>query len=272
MWPSDATVSWPRPGPCSWSWSARVGGWIESLTMATGGSWPVRKIPRLAPDGNPPPASKRRSLQPPVGLRVRRFLVAAMEQQMWFFGCDTTCADGNLLVRYGFKRYRLKGHRGETSRYRFHWRRSARVAAGCHDAVEDALVDLHGWCAGLHRGTCGGRGGFLYVRAGNRLGWYDAPQPPAPGEYDDDPDARGAFRLLGPRPERGFCRAAALFFAWVDDYESWIERTCGPDYRRRCHGRAPLPWLSPMEARGWLARYRQELSLATANPPENLAW
>ena len=206
----------------------------------------VPKIPRFVTGSNPPPpAGQRRDAPAPagcVGLRVRRFLVAAMEQQMWFFGCDAACADGNLLVRYGFRRYRPAGHRGESSRYRFHWCSSA-DSRSAGRADEAALVDLHGWCAGFHPRARRSPGGFLYVRAGNRLGWYDAPLPPAPGEYDDDPAARRAFRLLGRCPEPGFCRAAALFFVWVEEYESWIERTCGADYRRRCHGRAPLPWL-----------------------------
>lgn len=240
-----------------------------------GGVSSVRRIPRSFSESNGQLLVGRRrdAIVPPrcFGLRVRRALAAAMEQQMWFFGCDAACADGNLLVRYGFQRFRLSGHRGESSRYRFHWRCSERALVGCLHAVEDALVDLHGWCACLHPGTDGAQGGFLYVRAGNRLGWYDAPHPPMPGEYDDDPAARRAFRLLGRRPEHGFCRAAALFLSWVEDYEGWIERTCGADYRRRCHGRAPLPWLPPGEARGWLAQYRGELVLATACPSENPA-
>ncbi len=191
-----------------------------------------------------------------VGLKARRCLAAAMEQQMWFFGCDAACADGNLLARFGFRRHRPEGHRGESSCYRFLWSPDGAAGDGA------ARVDLHGWCAGLHSGGKDG-GGFLYVRAGNRLGWYDAPQPPAPGAYDDDPAARRAFRLLGCRLEHGFCRVAVLFLGWLEEYEGWIEQTCGPDYRRRCFQRAPLPWLPPADARGWLARYRREITHAT---------
>ncbi len=162
-------------------------------------------------------------------------------------------------MRYGFGRYRIEDHRGKSSRYRFHWNPSSRSATGRHTAVP-AVVDLHGWCAGIYADSPGGPSGFLYVRAGNRLGWYRAPQPPDPGEYDDDPQARRAFRVLGRHPELPFCRVTALFLDWAEEYEIWIERTCGPDYRRRCHERAPLPWLPPAEARDWLACYRADLA------------
>ena len=115
------------------------------------------------PSGKPPKFAQRVRPSTPGGcggLRVRRLLVAAMEQQMWFFGCDAACADGNLLVRYGFRRYRQEVQPGESSSYRFLWRPPA-----ARD-TPPAQVDLHGWCAGLH--PLGGsrmEGGFLYVRA-----------------------------------------------------------------------------------------------------------
>lgn len=208
-------------------------------------------------EGNPvPPAGRGWPLVPTGcdGLRVRRFLVGAMEQQMWFFGCDAACADGNLLVRYGFARYRREQHRGESSCYRFLW---------CPDpgqTVPVAQVDLHGWCAGLHPvGPGSPAGGFLYLRARNRLGWYDAPAPPAPGDHEDDPAARRSFRVLGRCPEAGFRRSAAHFLGWLEHYERWIEAACGPRYRQRCFERAPQPWLPPSDGRRWLARYRQDL-------------
>ena len=195
------------------------------------------------------------------GLKARRCLVAALEQQMWFFGCDAACADGNLLVHYGFRRHRLEDHPGQSSSYHFLWR------SGGDLSLPATQVDLHGWCAGLHPlGDHGAEGGFLYVRARNRVGWYDAPTPPVPGAYDEEPAARRAFRTLGRCPESGFCRAAMRFLTWVEEYESWLECTCGSDYRRRCFERAPLPWLPPAEARGWFARYRQAISRHVSFP------
>ena len=130
----------------------------------------MNKVRRFAARSKPQPSANGRNDDRVsagcAGLRVRRFLVAAMEQQMWFFGCDAACADGNLLVRYGFRRYRWENHRGESSCYRFHWH----PEVGSHDPT--ALVDLHGWCAGLHPlGASREEGGFLYVRSGNRVGW-----------------------------------------------------------------------------------------------------
>ncbi len=132
-------------------------------------------------------------------------------------------------------------------------------------------VHQNGWCAGLHPvGVSRHQGGFLYVRARNRVGWYDAPAPPAPGEYDDQPVACRAFCPLGRGPEPGFCRVAAWFLGWVEEYEGWIEAACGPGYRRRCFERAPLPWLPPGEGRAWLASYRQELPVDPASHSVNL--
>lgn len=196
-----------------------------------------------------------------VGLRVRRFLIAALEQQMWFFGCDSACADGNLLVRYGFSRFRTGQHRGVSSRYRLLWRPSAVSEAPA------SQIDLHGWCAGLHRLDASCEAGFLYVRGGTRIGWYEASEPPDPGQYDDH-FAPGVFHLLGRRPEPGFCRAAALFFRWVEEYERWIDLTCGPGYRQRCFACAPQPWLAPRDGRSWLTRYR-ETCLAAVNHKDN---
>ena len=177
---------------------------------------------------------------------------------MWFFGCDAACADGNLLVRYGFERHRREVQPGESSSYRFLWRPQEG-----QDAPE-AQVDLHGWCAGLHPlGSRRAEGGFLYVRARQRVGWYDAPTPPAPGEYDEQAAARQAFRALGRSPEAGFCRAAARFLGWIEEYEGWIKAACGPGYRRRCFERAPSPWLPPEQGRAWLTGYRHRLAIFT---------
>ena len=231
-----------------------------SISKVVGEILSVRRMPRLTPNCDLPEATVPRfgPCAPVgcIGLRVRRFFVAAMEQQMWFFGCDAACADSNLLVRYGFERSRCDDHRGDSSCYRFRWR--PRKMGG--DAV-DASVDLHGWCAGLQPlGAESREGGFLYVRARNRVGWYDAPEPPAPGDYDDLPDARRAFRALGRRPEPGFCRAAARFLDWLEEYEDWIKASHGFRYRQRCFERAPQPWLPPERGRAWLSDYRQALS------------
>lgn len=215
------------------------------------------------------PRSNHRVSNDACGLRNRRSLAEAMEQQMWLFGCDAACADGNLLLRYGFERHVPAQPRGRSSCYRFRWR-AADDRGTTTGSPARPLVNLHGWCAGLHTHESTGEGGFLYIRAGNRLGWFDAPEPPLPGDYDDQPAARRALRLLGRDPESGFRRVAGLFLRWLEEYEDWIEASCGSNYRRRCFERAPMPWLRPEEGRAWLINYREALAtpvIALPNAP-----
>ncbi len=77
-----------------------------------------------------------------TGLRVRRFLIDALEQQMWFFGCDATGRNGNLLERHGFHRCRQDHPRGRSSCYRCEWALNAANASLM--GVAAATVELHG--------------------------------------------------------------------------------------------------------------------------------
>lgn len=192
-----------------------------------------------------------------VGLRVRRFLIGALEQQMWFFGCDAVGRNGNLLERHGFRRCRQDHPRGRSSCYRCEWTLDAASAALAQTAT--VTVELHGWCAGLHINGGPHQSSFLYARAGNRLGWINVPEHPAPGEYDDCASVRRSFCLLGRRPDEGFQRTAGLFLRWMEHYEAWVDATCGIHYRQRCHEMAPLPWLPPVSGRAWLRAYRTAL-------------
>lgn len=206
-------------------------------------------------------AKRGRRTEPPptgaAGLRVRRFLIDALEQQMWFFGCDAVGPNGSLLERHGFRRCRQDLPRGRSSCYRCEWALNPTAAALVKTAT--ATVELHGWCAGLHLdgGPCAGS--FLYARAGNRVGWLNTREHPAPGDYDACANVRRSFSLLGCRPEPGFQRTAALFLLWMEEYERWVDDCCGVRHRERCHQLAPLPWLPPAQGRSWLREYREAL-------------
>lgn len=135
-------------------------------------------------------------------------------------------------MRHGFSRFRPENTTGASSRY------------GLDLAGGGGRIELHGWCAGLY----GAEGGFIYVRAGERIAFYEAPCPPEPGGYGSD-----CLHAPGRRPQPRYGRACAAFLAWLLAYEDWTIATFGSRYRARCHQLAPRPWLPPAEARRWLA-------------------
>lgn len=188
-------------------------------------------------------AALRKSVEPeaPFDQRFRRWLAAGLEQQMWFLGCD--CAAGgehNLLVEYGFRKFRDPGQSGRSSRYQLH-------------RADASVVDLHGFHAAV---LAPGAGAFVYLRgrqqsyATDDVGLFD------PGAWT--PQRMSSF----PRPEaaRSTLSAGLAFLQWLLDYEAWVEGKMGPRFRQHCHRRAPLPWLPPARANDWFDALRQRLT------------
>ena len=174
-------------------------------------------------------------------LKIYRYFLRGMEQQMWFFGQDARHG-GNLLRRYGFESFR-SSQQG-SSRYRIAWR--------C------AVVEMHSFCAGLYRADAPG---FLYIRGRSGAFRYQGSQPPdpecfchAPIEIPEHTDACDPFFA-----------ALGLFTQWLEEYEAWLENLVGPTYRARLFPHCPLPWLPPEQARRWLGRFGEE-PLATPVP------
>ncbi|MFY8214971.1 MAG: hypothetical protein ACOVMP_00035 [Chthoniobacterales bacterium] len=176
------------------------------------------------PNAPTAPASRRRSLV--------RDVAALLRQQMFFWGCDASCRDGNLLVRYGMTRISEKkiGSEG-SSRYRIEW--------------GDGTVELHSYCAGWYS-RCGE--GVVYIRNRERLYACCGELPLTPGAYERDRhSAENADAMLSiSRP----------MVRWISEYEDWVQSRTAPDYRRKCWKRllsrvGDKPWLPPDLAAQW---------------------
>lgn len=186
------------------------------------------------------PLRPARSTAPPP-LKIYRYFLRGMEQQMWFLGQDVRHGD-NLLRRHGFDARRTS-HRG-SSRYRLAWR--------------GHTIELHSFCAGLYRADAPG---FLFIRGNYEAYRYEGAEPP-------DPECFCHAPLAIPEHTDAhdpFFAAITLFLEWLEEYETWLERLVGPTYRARLFPHCPLPWLPPSEARAWLRAFAR--APLTTPPP-----
>ena len=122
----------------------------------------MRIVYHFSADGETPP-SRRRSLL--------RDLADGLLQQMYLWGCDVRCRQGNLLVIHGMQRIeRADIAKSEgTSRYRMPW--------------EGGVVELHGSYASWSAREVA-TNGILFVRHRRRLFLCNAGEPVTPGEYE----------------------------------------------------------------------------------------
>ena len=164
-------------------------------------------------------------------------LSAALAQQMFFWGRDVL-TDDNLLLRYGFKKTPSSGLKGTS----------------CYSKRRDhGLLELHGSCAGWYPQRPEQQHGFLYVRTLGKCSAHHLPEPTVPGQHEAYPIK---FET------RASMEAAQRFAAWMVDYESWVQRRKGVDYRSACRNmlaRLPKgkPWLPPQQALLWLQSFAQ---------------
>lgn len=161
---------------------------------------------------------------------------AALAQQMFFWGRDVVQAD-NLLIEAGFEKRPSLGLKG-TSCYRFPWRQG--------------FIELHGACAGWFPSTATDFVGFLFIRADKRCYTHCLDDAVIPGSYDYQQLSSGDFRQV--------LAAARRFAEWLCEYESWIQRRMGKEYRRGCWEMyskltASRPWLEVELAQHWLRRF-----------------
>lgn len=151
-----------------------------------------------------------------------------LAQQMVFWGHDVRHPSGNLLLRFGLRRSPSPGLTG-TSCYSMPW--------------EDGLIELHGAVASWTTHEAGV--GILFCRDKCRVGLWNGPRPPVPGQENG---AAGAVdeRWLAFQP----------FLRWLIAYEQWILETLGTEWRAACWRalkRLPKgkPWLPPTLALEW---------------------
>ena len=175
-------------------------------------------------------------------------LTNGLGQQMFFWGRDVL-TEGNLLLKHGFEKHRSEGLQG-TSCYCKPW--------------EDGIIELHGACAGWY--PCeSGKCGFLFIRNAKRCYIHHRTAPVIPGEYD--------FKQYDSSNLAELTRSSRIFTAWLAEYEAWIVKQMGRDYREDCHAmfcKLPTskPWLPPESARRWIATF----AAGTATLPRSRAF
>lgn len=171
-------------------------------------------------------------------LRLGVFNQAArlIEDELYYWGCDTKDHTNNLLVRFGLEKFPHPRREGSSI---YELRRS-----------QGARLMLHSFCAAVSRREAGT---LLFIRAENGFFYSVWHHPPLPGEY-------GPLYLNDAVNENEcvHCRALlAELLQFMRDYESWIESMFGAGYRRECRNGAVRKIIKP-------ERMQQELGALTS--------
>ena len=178
-----------------------------------------------------------------INQKIYKRLIRGLEQRIWYLGQDTLDHENNLLVKFGFERYRTSGHIG-SSRYKLKW--------------GSLTIELHSLCLGMYVEN---EDGFLYVRSPAGSYIYLDQNPTVPGHYQTE-------FLIDPKTMEDkwrFHKASSIFLEWLEHYECWLDETVGKDYRLACHQLYKHDWLTPDQARAWFRQYRK---LGTASHKE----
>ena len=165
---------------------------------------------------------------------VELTLSRGLEQWLWFLGLDVCHPSGNLLVKYGLRKFDSANNKG-SSRYQIE--------------QNGDLIDLHSFFVGIYPNSSDG---FIFIRARNRCFLYTAKHPPQPGDYGEEYMFTPETKELTNR----FHTAAKLFLQWLEDYEAWIDKSYGFKYRDSCFKAYHLKWLCPSESRDWFSSFR----------------
>ena len=180
---------------------------------------PDRAMPE-ARHRRPEPARKRQGWCMPRP--VHRFGGRLMEQQVWCWGSDVEYPAGNLLMRYGFERYRDRSTADRSTCYRLD-----------RDQLHVAL-----WGFGMFFG-CRDLGGLYLKRFDFCPYWAPVESLSLDIHW---PDELPVFAR--PRGAPQWQRARKLWkssLLWIAKYEAWVRSTVGLAYRREC----VAAWLRP---------------------------
>jgi hypothetical protein len=173
------------------------------------------------------------------------YLARGLEQELFFLGQDALGKQKSLLVEYGFER-RPKPYGRGSHRYRMD--RSG------------AVLELHSFCFGLYPDESDG---FLFIRAGSKAVLYLGSSPAVPGSYKEDLMLLPTDLVLWKK----FHTASSAFLEWVEEYEEWVQRRMGAEYRIHAQKHSPSPWLAPADARAWFRLYRNDPAAALRSVP-----
>lgn len=147
---------------------------------------------------------------------AERFAAGLLDQQMWCWGCDIRRREGNLLLQYGFNRWRPPEGTLESTAYQF-------------DAPTGSQVVL--WGFGLFYGDTANGGLYLKRFAFAPLWCPNTDLRAALWRPEELPEFRS------PQTARERCSVRRLVSAalhWTAQYETWVLATLGLDYRHQC--------------------------------------
>lgn len=153
---------------------------------------------------------------------IRNFGVELLAQQLWCWGQDIECPDGNLLMQFGFERLRCPGDAEQSTCYR----------------LDSKDIHVCMWGFGMFFGQRD-LGGLYLSRVGFTPRW--APIESLSLEIHEPLDLPFFLR---PRGRSQWSRARELWKSlqqWIADYERWVSRCVGLAYRRGCVD----SWLRP---------------------------
>lgn len=171
---------------------------------------------------------------------VHRFGDKLMSQQVWCWGRDVQCPEGNLLMRYGFKRHRDNDEADRSTCYRWD-----------QDELHVCL-----WGFGMFFGSR--ELGGLYL---DRFDFCPAWAPVESLSLDIHwPNELPVFTR--PRGAAQWQRARKLWkqsLLWIASYESWVRKSVGIRYRRHCVDTWLRPFVRPeKKVAAWRFLSRQD--------------
>lgn len=157
-------------------------------------------------------------------------------QQMYFLGKDVIHPKGNQLTCYGFEKSPSLGLKG-TSCY--------------GQKSSEGLIELYGSCAGMYSEESQ----LVFLRKRCRFYHWLPEHRLVAGQWSQEQVDPG-------QPEDVF-RSLAPLLKWWLEYEAWIEKRWGSNYRMQCYkewGRlkSKEPWLRPDLAVEWVMEFLQK--------------
>lgn len=129
-----------------------------------------------------------------------------MQQQCWLWGCDIRHNDGNLLLEYGFVRYRPDNPLAGSSLY-------------VHATATHSVML---WGFGLYVGDAQHGGTFIFRHL------FDPVAVAHPSTHVFTPDAVIHTACVPTTVHQGYVATA---IAWIVAYEEWIVGRMGYSYR-----------------------------------------
>lgn len=147
-----------------------------------------------------------------VSTSAHKAAVDLLDQQMYLLGCDVRCSQRNLLIDYGF--HRTRGDSDDRGASRYDIKR------------EKTLLQLWGSAFAYAEQ---GLGAITVKRDQFKVGVFKTSDSSLRQMTLAGLDQLSSLSSLG-QLEMLFSR----LFHWIADYEAWVLKTMGADYRRHC--------------------------------------